>query len=340
MKRTVIYLILAAAAAMQLLTTCERRPLEDDFGIMALIPVKIDWSKSNIPVTDASGNGYVHRVSLRFFPKDGSPAFDRYLEMNVIEDKIEVPIGEYSVVAFNESVYDVYWEDAIRFSDVDSYADFAATIVLDDAANYPFYHPLPGEELIVEPFRLASWSLDDFAVTRETVTRTRSATRTASRADDPENALTRIVMRALTHNVNVSAHVENLSSAQLLQGAMRGFARTVYMASGETAHTPATYIFKLNSRVWDAGSQAHGTVSRSFLSFGRLPQNEQYWVDVDAVFIDGSVHDEQLLWNVTDQVTAHPKGAIDKYIDLALQLPLITEGIFVGDWDDEVIQIH
>ena len=340
MKRTMTLSMLAAVVAIPLFTACERRPLEDDFGVTALIPVKIDWSRSNIPVTDAGGNGYVHRVSLRFFPKDGSAAFDRYLELNVIEGKIEVPIGAYSVVVFNESVYDVYWEDAIRFSDVDSYADFAATIVHGQAANYPFYRPLVGEELIVEPFRLASWSLDDFTITKETVTRTRSATRAASGADDPENALTRIVMRALTHNVNVTAHVENLSSAQLLQGAMRGFAQTVYMASGETAQTPATHIFKLNSRVWDAGSQAHGTVSRSFLSFGRLPQNEQYWVDVDAVFIDGAFHDEQLLWNVTDQVTAHPAGAIDIYIDLTLQLPLITEGIFVGDWEDEVIKIH
>lgn len=340
MKKATIISMLSAAVATLLFTACQRRPLEYDLGITALIPVKIDWSRSNIPVTEARDNGYVHRVSLRFFPKDGSAAFDRYLEMNVIEGEIEVPVGEYSVVVFNESVYDLYWEGAITFSNVDSYEDFSATIVLDDAANYPFYHPITGEELIVQPFRLASWSLDDFSVTKEMVERTRSRAKAVSRAEDPENALTRIVMRALTHNVNVTAHVENLSSAQLLQGAMRGFARKVYMASGETAQTPATYIFKLNSRMWDTGSNTHGTVRRSFLSFGRLPQNEQYLVDVDAVFIDGTVHDGQLLWNVTDQVTAHAMGAIDKNINLTIQLPHVTEGIFVGDWDDEVIKIN
>ena len=340
MKRATIISMLAAAVAIQLSTACQRRPLEDDFGATALIPVKIDWSRSNIPVTEARGNGLVHRVSLRFFPKDGSAAFDRYLELNVIEGEIEVPVGEYSVVVFNESVYDVYWEDAIVFSDVDSYVDFAATIVPDDAANYPFYHPKAGEEFIVEPFRLASWSLDDFTVTGEMVAATRSSTRADTRADAPEKALTRIVMRALTHNVNVTAHVDNLSSAQLIQGAMRGFARKVYMASGETAQTPATYIFKLNSRVWDAGSNRHGTVSKSFLTFGRLPHDEEYEINIDAVFIDGTIHDEQLLWDVTDQITAYPTDAIDNNIDLTMQLPLITEGIFVGDWDDEVIKVN
>ncbi len=340
MRRAIVYMMFAAVVAAQLFTACKRRPLEYDYGRTALIPVKIDWSLSNIPVTESRGNGFVHRVSLRFFPKDGSPAFDRYLELSVIEGEIEVPVGEYSVVVFNESVYDIYWEDAIVFSNVDDYDDFAATIVADDAARYPFYHPVGDEELIVEPFRLASWNLDDFTVTEKMVVNTRSATRTEFAADAPENALTNIVMRALTRNVNVTAHVENLSSAQLLQGAMQGFARKVYMASAKTAQMPATHVFKLNNRVWDAGSNKHGTVNKTFLSFGRLPQDEEYRLNVDAVFIDGTIHGEQLLWSVTDQVEGHPTDAIDIEIDISIRLPLITEGVFVGEWDDETIRIN
>ncbi len=340
MRKTLIFLMLPAVVAIRLFTACERRPLEDDFGVTARIPVKIDWSRSNIPVTDASGSGYVHRVSLRFFPKDGSAAFDRYLETNVIEDNIEVPVGEYSVVVFNESVDDVYWEDAILFSDVDDYENFAATIVPADAAKYPFYRQLAGEELIVEPLRLASWSLDDFTVTEDMVARTYARTKVSSQATDPENALTHIVMRALTHNVNITAHVENLSSAQLLQGAMRGFARKVYMASGETTRTPATHIFKINNRVWDDVSKKHGTVSKSFLSFGRLPGPEEYRLNIDAVFIDGTIYDGQLLWDVTGEVASAPPEAIDIDIGIEIQLPLITDGIFVGDWEDEIIRLN
>jgi hypothetical protein len=283
----------------------------------------------------------VHRVSLRFFPKDGSAAFDRYLEMNVVEGEIDVPVGEYSVVVFNESVYDVYWEDAIQFSDVDSYAGFAATIVSDDAANYPFYDPLPDEDLTVEPLLLASWSIDNFKVTREMAVNSRSVTKATSRANDiVNNALTGIVMRALTCNVNVTAHVKNLSSAQLIQGALRGFARKVYMASGMTAPFPATHVFKLNSRVFDNGSQTDGTVRKSYLSFGRLPQEENYWLNIDAVFIDGTIYDQPLLYDVTGQVESTPAGGLNIDIGLDLQFPLITDGIFVGEWEDETIRIN
>ncbi len=339
MKKALVLLMLASATVL-LLTGCQRRPLEDDFGITALIPVKIDWSQSNIPVTEARGNGEVHRVSLRFFPTDGSPAFDRYLEVSVIEGEIEVPIGEYSVVVFNESIYDIYWDGTVTFSDVNSYEDFAATIELDNEEKYPFYHKPVGEELILEPFKMASWSIDYFEVTKDMVSRSRSRTKSSSRADDPETALTKIVMRPLTHNVNVIAHVKNLSSAQLIQGAMRGMARKIYMASANTAYMPATHVFKLNSRVWDAGSKTDGTVSKRFLSFGRLPGDEEYVINIDAVFIDGTVHDEELIYDVTDQVKSSPDGTIDIDIDIDMQFPLITEGIYVGDWDDETIRIN
>ncbi len=58
------------------------------------------------------------------------------------------------------------------------------------------------------------------------------------------------------------------------------------------------------------------------------------------MFIDGAVYDQPLLFDVTDQVTAAPRENIDININLEMQLPLITEGIFVGDWDDEIIKIN
>lgn len=339
MKKITLITILLAAVAVQYFSGCQRRPLEDEYSETARIPVKIDWSKSNIPVTDTHGNGYVHRVSLRFFPKDGSPAFDRYLEQNVIEGEIDVPIGEYSVVVFNESVYDTYWQDAIYFSGVDSYSGFAAHIVNDPAENYPHYTPLAQETLAVEPFRLASWSLDDFKITKEIVTRTRALTRANYAGGDTEIALTKIIMRPLTYNVNVTAHVENLCSAQLLQGAMRGFAQKAYMASARTMQVPATHIFKLNSRRWDDNDQKHGTVSKTFLSFGPLPQAALYMVNVDAVYVTGEVHDTPLLFDVTDQVNAQA-SEIDIEIIIDLSLPYVEGGIGVGDWDDEVHTIQ
>ena len=333
------------ASLLLIVAACERRPLEDFFYESALIPVKIDWTNSGIPVTDASGSGYVHRVSLRFFPKDGSPVFDRYMESNVIEGEIEVPVGEYSVVVFNESVHDIYWEDAIYFTDINSYSDFAANIVADMASNHPFYKPLVGENLIVEPFRLASWSIDDFNVTNDMVLQINwqrngaNGTR-APQTDDMINALTKIVMRQLTHTVTVHAWVENLSSAQLLQGAARGFAKKVYMASALTEQIQATHIFVLNSRKWDDASQTNGTVEKSFLSFGILPMPSDYWLNMDVLFTTGVIYDQPLLYDVSDGVVRQAQMSININISLNIKLPYVEGGIYVGDWEDENITLQ
>lgn len=340
LNKLLVVLFIAVVATQ--FTSCERRPLEEEFYETALIPVKIDWSKSGIPVTEPDGSGYVHRVSIRFFPKDGSPAFDRYLESNVIEGRIEVPIGEYSVVIFNESVRDMYWDDAIMFSDIDDYSNFSATIKYDNLENYPFYNPVLGEKVIVEPFLLSSWSLETFNVTEEMVLITRDVTSTqkSTEADEMINALSNVVMRHLTHNVTVTAKVKNLVSAQLIQGALRSFAGKVYLASAQTEEVPVTYVFKLNSRRWDDAAKINGTVSKSFLSFGRFPQNEQYWLNMDVIFVTGERYNQPLLFDVTSKVTVQPRENINIAIDVNCELPFVEGGVDVGEWDDEEIIIN
>ena len=348
LKTATLWSILLVGVTAQLFTACDRRPLEDEFAEMALIPVRIDWSKSGIAVTSPGGNDLVHRVSLRFFPVDGSPVFDRYLETNVIEGTIEVPIGKYNVVVFNESVHDVYWGDAIYFTDINDYNNFAANIVPDNAANYPLYTPVYSERFIVEPYKLASWNLDNFEVTKEMVTYSRTATNrnSLSRAEGCDK-LTCIVMRPLTYNVTVVAKVENLSSAQQIQAAMRGFSSKVYMASARTEQNPVTHIFNLNGRVWDdPANPIHGTTRKTFLSFGRLPQPFEYWVNLDVLFVTGElfVPPQPLLFNVTEQVGESEVSVgidvninIDIDINLNISLPYVEGGIHVGEWDDEVI---
>jgi hypothetical protein len=327
-----IYLV----AILMIAVSCERRPLEEQYFESALIPVKIDWSNSGIPVTDASGNGYVHRVSLRFFPKNGSSPFDRYMETNVIEGNIEVPIGEYSVIVFNESVHDIYWEDAIFFTDINSYSDFAANIVADNSSNYPLYTPLSGENLIIEPYMLSSWSIDDFSVTDDMVWQTRWQSGIPTpQTNTMINALSNIVMRQLSYKVTVKAWVENLCSAQLIQCAARGFAQKVYMASAQTTQTPATHLFLLNSRRWDDVSQINGTVENAFLSFGRLPQQSQYWLNMDVLFTTGELYNQPLLYDVSNQVLNQTLMNIE--INININLPYVAGGIYVGDWDDETI---
>jgi hypothetical protein len=329
-----------------LLGSCERRPLEDIYRETALIPVHIDWSKSGINVMNSKVTGEVHRVSIRFFPKDGSPAFDRYMESDVVDGVIDVPIGRYSVVVFNESIHDLYWSDAIAFSDVNSYADFAAAVLPFDAKlreqQFPFYRLHPGETVIVEPLKLASWSLDDFEVTEAMVIR-------PSRPPDlyipvgagpgDIDALTRVVMRALTRTASVTVHAKNLSSAQAIPAAVRGFASRVYMASARTMQTPSTHLILLNERRWDNTSQTDGIVHKSFLTFGRTPESEVYQLALDVLLVSGELYTaaSPLEFNVTGQVLSSSGLTVNIRVDI--DLPHVDGEINVSDWINEEIEI-
>lgn len=332
MKKPILQMLYMGALTLICLTACERRPLEEPtYGNTALVPVKIDWSKSGISVSQPRGDDYVHRVSIRFFPKDGSEVFDRYLENDVTEGNIEVPVGKYSVVVFNEAVTDPYWSNSIYFTDVNDYANFAANIADDDPAQYPFYTPLPNEKIIVEPLKLASWSLDDFEITPGMIKELCGP----SEMEGVTTALTKIVMNKLTYNINVLAEVENLSSAQFIQGATRGFANKVLMASRMTTQSPSTHIFTFNGRKWAEGSDRNGTTEKDFLSFGLLPVLSKYMLHMDVLFVTGELHQpaEPLLYDVSDQANNYANSDINLRVKLAL--PYKEGGIDVGDWEDE-----
>lgn len=334
-------MMLIAVAA--LIASCKRRPLEEEFVESALIPVKIDWSNSGINVVDPTGNGEVHRVSLRFFPKDGSPAFDRYLEGNVIEGKIEVPVGQYSVVVFNESIYDKnYWDGVINFSNVDNYSLFTANIVSDNPAKYSYYSPAQGEKLIVEPCKLASWSLGAFEVTAGMAQISHGYSpvlHITMRETEMMNALTQVVMRRLTYRFNITAHVESLCSAQRIRCAGKIFADRVNMASAHTSQSVATHMFSFKEHRYDE-TEINGTAHTSFLSFGRIPAPESYLLDANLLLISGSIYTppSPLRFDVTDQVVHNTEPEYD--IHIYMRLPYIEGGINVDDWDDETQNIE
>lgn len=328
--------IIAAFAAL-LLGSCIRQDYSEcPSPAEVAIPVRIDWSQSNIPVTeeDPTGGSLVHRVSLRFYPMDDAEPFERYLEGNIFEDTVLVPPGEYRVIVMNESVTDVnYWEDAITFSDADDYVRFSATVnPMTDGyrkATFPYYRPVDGEQIIVDPYHLASWSLDELVV---------PATTLAGRAG--VDALTQIVMRRLTYNVKITASMTNLSSAAVIQGGLRGFAQKVYMATGEVTQEPSSQLFALGNRVWDT-NQRDGQASAQFLTFGRVPEEaaDSYHASLDVLLTNGSIFEEPVLYNVSDQVAASSGSDITLRLPAndgeRIELPEVEGGIAVLPWDDE-----
>lgn len=340
---------------------CARRPLCYYEGELVPISVKIDWTNSNIPVTetDPTGGDLVHRVSFRFYPADGAEPFERYLEGNIFEGTINVPTGVYRVIAMNESIEDMnYWEDFIAFYDTDSfdaaYAELRPMSDADREARFPYYEPGADENITVAPLPLASWSLNYLEVRPPVREFEEPAPTRADTGIVPDTGieldaaiLLDVEMRALTHNVAITARVANMISMARLNFAARGLADRVYLASGLTMQSTSTYLNVLSSLVFD--SDTDGTASRTFLSFGRtpVPGEEHYEIELDALLVNGSLYnaDGGLTYDVTDQVTASDGLDItiklpEAHSDMPIELPQTEGGITVDPWDDDEITLN
>lgn len=325
-----------------LFSGCERQVLYDACKHKsALIPVKVDWRYSGIDPTKSEEEDFVHKVSFRFFPKDGGQPFELYLEGNVHEGYLEVPIGEYQLLVMNESVTDIYWSDFFRFRNINSFDNISAEIIPADPSPFDYYKPAQDERFMIDIPKLASWSLTDYPITFETVNDTRGLN------EDKKNKHTLYVeMQRLTHECKVIATVHNLKYAQLMRGASRRFADKVYLSSRKTYNSPATHLFTFNGRKPINGSQTDGTTERTFRTFGALPQLSDYTLGVDIILTDGCRYKPEdgtpLEYIVSDYIYAYftkpiaeriPKDYIE--IPLLFKLPVVDGGIDVGDWGDD-----
>ncbi len=329
MKRLAVIFILMSVS-------CSRRPLVGEVCVdnlsTAVIPVAVDWSISGItPAEGVNDEDYVHRVSLRFFPVDGSEPFDRYLESNIYEGEIEVPIGEYSVVVFNESIYDTFWSDVYRFENVDDFDNFIAVLIEDELSA----------EYSTEAYKLASWSVEHFEVTQSMVNTTRLAqsyTRLSSEETRMLTTLEDIILQPLTCYINVSANIQYLSSAQYVACEVTGFADRVYMASGESHSTQTLHKVELVDREYSDDENKHGTISESRLVLSKSTDDAaEYKLLFEIYLTDGTQHspDEPLEFDVSHQVTRYATDDYDLSADL--ELPEVTSGIDVEGWSDEEV---
>ncbi|MFI3280516.1 MAG: DUF5119 domain-containing protein [Rikenellaceae bacterium] len=323
---------------------CTRRQLSDtectyDDAESALIDVSVDWSLSGFD-TDQQSKGdedYIHRVTFRFFPLDGSTPFDRYLEDDVESGTIYVPIGSYSVVIFNESIYDTYWQNTITFEDVDSYDLFAAKIA-DQSADLYFYTPADDEALSVEALQLASCSVAHFEVSESMC----SAATSDWSDEDLEMAqrLNPVSPRRLTCPTTIEVDTEYLSSAASVHVSLTGLAQRVFMACGDTDTLTTTHVHELTERTWRDDSTQHGVISESRLTFSTPnTTSSTHTLTLDVYLIDGTHHqpEEEMVYDVSDQIV----GSITRYADddlaasVSLTLPEVSGDIEVNDWGDD-----
>lgn len=313
-----------------LLASCTRRPLSDTgCSISAesvLIPVSIDWSVSSIDAsTTTSDEDYVHRVSFRFFPKNGAAPFDRYLEgEDIFEGEIYVPLGDYSLVVFNESIDDTYWQNAITFEDTDNYSLFAARLAEGDVEELTALEFGDEDNIAAEALKLASMSFESITITADSLY---------------IEQLNPVQLRPLTCTTTVSAEVENLSSAYLVYSALTGLSHRVFMASGATDDITNVHFAQLTTRQWSDEDEQDGTISYERLTFSTPESESTHTLELDIILTDGTRHkpEEPLFYDVTDQIlnpTTTRYADDDLSASVSLSLPEVSGDIAVDAWGD------
>ncbi len=297
----------------------------------AVIPVEVDWSISGLNVTETkSDEDDVHRISLRLFPTDGSEPFERYMESNLYEGSIEVPVGSYSVVVLNEAISDPYWSGAMIFTDVDQYDLFSAELHTDDGST------------AAETYALVAWSLGTFEVTQSMADYTRGVSGATLTEDEEQYmvSLTNVIMEPLTRTLNVNVTTENLASSQSVTATISGLSQRVNIVTGASEVSPIAHTFDLDNYSYDEATRSDtstsGVVSGSRLCFAHADDHEDgYTLDLEIYLSDGTQHiDEEQLSaiDVEGQITSSDS---DYLIEHSISLPEIDGGsIELEDWAD------
>lgn len=267
-------------------SSCERRPLEEDIYETALIPISIDWSKSGIPQGE-DGRYEIHRASILFYPKDGGEMLEYLLEADINYREIEVPVGSYSVMIFNETRTPGDWAN-IYFTGIDRYHTFAAYTRPEEQVG--FYLRATEPTLCKQPEPLAVWSLDHFEVTADMVGTTEAGGKTRNKLGSSEvkNPFIDVTPLPRSKRVLVRVRVLNLTSAIQSTGIVRGAVAGVMMASGETINILASHAVLLNGRQMEENGK-DGTIGALMYVFG-VKENEVCTFQTDFLLTDGRLY--------------------------------------------------
>lgn len=349
MKMWILYII-----AILSTISCERRELEEAFEDTAKIPVSIDWSLTNLdPTTDTEN---LYRATVYMFARSGTSfngaSYKEYKLSNATYDEISVPMGEYSVVVFNNSTTE--FSSNVGFRGLDSYNDFEyyanndETRTRADEDNYK-----------LEPDILGAWQMDNFTVTSDMVlvSRASSSTRSSSttKAEEDLTQLTGVQPQRLTQTITIKVYATNISSAVSASGKLIGIAHSVKLASSATSDEGASQGFSFESRTYDSGSSKNGYIEATFETMGTIDNKDgEYYLEVRFLLseeYDGSYYypaenKDPFRFNVTNQLQLQ-QGSLILELDLGfdedegddMSLPQLNiSGGFepdIGDWGDE-----
>ena len=311
---------LLVLVCMPVLYSCYRRPLDEECIEYAKIPIGSVWTKADIDPQNVT--------ALFYNRNDGKLALEHRFENSdkVIQSYVNVPIGKYKVVLFNEIRGQI---NGIGIKGHENLATLEAYLLPDPNPRTR----IAGDTYVRQPEVLASVIVDDFEVTREMVVYNHSS---GAGAPNPLleaaiNALVGLEPERKVHEFNITVHVKGLNNARMPALVdLRDVAESYNFNTDRNTLIPATEQFTMNNRTYDPGSAKNGTISATVYTLGLLgeqpaetaPQRDQpVLLDFLFVLVDAERTLVNQVVDVTDLIDFLPEGHGAATLELYLELP-------------------
>lgn len=384
-KFKIAVLLLALAGVVG----CHRQKLEEIVYTKALLPVLIDWQTGALLDVEDDPDENLYSASVWLFPRAESKYQGAPLEFrlgNAVYDYLDVPIGVYDVLVFNKTVGEYSSNVGFRGTDsFDTFEYFTKPYITKADNNVV----VDGLELRLEPDLLAAWrsaddkplvvtydmimKMDDIILCRDKVaTKYLSDSKAGSQTvasknispedfdelDEDMRQLINLVPERLTHIVPTREYVENLHSAKVAMGLLKGMSSSVKLASAEYSTTQTCYQFYFESKTFTDEEKKDGHMDAEYRVIGPLAENEKVGYQLKSSFILYSDTDANMVFpeppaqpfefEVNDQIqSGREQMGLDKVIPVEISedenvtipdVALSGNGfdVDVNDWDDEI----
>ncbi len=309
---------LLVLACMSVLYSCYRRPLDEECIQYAKIPIGSVWTKAHIDPQN---------VTALFYNRgDGKLALEHRFENSdkVIQSYVNVPVGRYKVVIFNEIRGQI---NGIGIKGHENLATLEAYLLPDPSPRTR----IAGDTYVRQPEVLASVIVDDFEVTQEMAVYTNSSGPVNPALEASVNALVGLLPERKVHEFNITVHVRGLNNARMPALVdLRGVAESYNFDADRNTLLPATEQFTMNGRTYDPGSVKDGTISTTVYTLGLLgeqpadidPQrNSPVLLDFLFVLVDKDRTLVNQVVDVTGLIEFLPEGHGATTLKLYLELP-------------------
>ncbi len=313
--RQIIRFTYFAVALIALLASCKRKPLYDEYinYETATIPIDVDWETSGVSPKNVT--------VLVYDATDNSLYMEHIYEQNDDEYQsyVELPVGEYKVVIFNE------FRDNISNVGCANYDDFT-TLSFYSTDITPTLARATGSDYVSQPGDLALTVVENVTITEDLVryyytlieyddglSKTNLDTKTDETTKADMDQLIGLTAELKASKMSVSFHIENIDGAL-----MPALVDLCNVASGYDVSnycnttTPVTTQFTMNSRTYDADSTTAGTIYADLALFGSLGNrystsghtvDTPMLLDVLIMMNDGNSSIENRVIDITDLVT-------------------------------------